>query len=238
MLIIGHRGAAGLAPENTLKSVRMALEAEVDMVEIDISLCRTGEAVLMHDDKLNRRTDGEGYVSDHSLDDLKRLDAGEGEGIPTLQEVIDLIDGRRPLNIEIKGKGSAGEVARILNREIHIKGRSYDDFLVSSFDHSELFRFREQFPQVRISPIVSCHPLSLASWAEEMGAWSLNMKREYVSREIVEDAHRRGLKLLIFTVNLPEELEKMRALGVDGVFTDNKYRLLGLEQPAAPPTPF
>jgi glycerophosphoryl diester phosphodiesterase len=229
MLIIGHRGAADLAPENTLKSIGMALAFPVDMIEIDISLCKSGEAVVMHDDRVDNLTDGEGYISDLSLEQLKKLDAGEGERIPTLQEVIDLIDGRCPLNIEIKGRGSAREVARIVKEEVLQKGRSYEDFLVSSFDHIELKKFHEFCSEVRISPIISCLPLSLASLAEEIGGWSLNLKLEYISREIVEDAHRRGLKLLVYTVNRPGELKKLKEMGVDGVFTNNPYALLEKE---------
>ncbi len=227
MLIIGHRGAADLAPENTLKSIQIALDSKVDMIEIDISLCKSGEAVLMHDDKVDAQTDGHGYISDFTLSELKKLNAGDGEQIPTLQEVIDLIDSHCPLNIEIKGRGSAEEVARILHVEFLDKARSHEDFLVSSFDHCELHRFKKLCPEIRISPIISCHPLSLSLLAEEIGAWSLNVKREYISREIVEDAHKRGIKILVYTVNLPEELSKLKELNVDGVFTNDKYRLTG-----------
>lgn len=228
MLIIGHRGAADLAPENTLKSVQAALDSGVDMIEVDISLCKTGEAVLMHDSKVDARTDGKGYIRDYSLEELKGLDAGDGERIPTLQEVIDLIDGRCPLNIEIKGRGSSHEVARIIHKEVDHKNRNYDDFLVSSFDHVELQSFGILCPQIRISPIISCNPISLAALAEEMGAWSLNMSLDNVNKSIVEDAHNRGIKLLVYTVNYPEELETMKTLGIDGVFTNDKYRLTGL----------
>ena len=228
MLIIGHRGAAELAPENTIRSIQAALDSNVDMIEIDIALCKTGEVVLMHDDKVDKLTDGQGYLADFTLNDLKNLNAGDGEKIPTLQEVIDFIDSRCPLNIEIKGKDSSVEVARILLKEFKEKGRSQEDFLVSSFDHCELDRFKQLCPVVRISPIICCHPMTLSSLAEDMGAWSLNIKREYISREIVEDAHNRGIKVLVFTVNYPEELEKLKSLNVDGVFTNNRYRLLGL----------
>lgn len=227
MLIIGHRGAADLAPENTLKSIQMALDSQVDMIEIDISLCKTGEAILMHDDKVDAHTDGHGYIRDFSLTDLKNLNAGEGEKIPTLQEAIDLIDSRCPLNIEIKGRGSSKEVARMLKDEIDRRGRKRDDFLVSSFDHVELNEFKKLFPGIRISPIICCHPLTLAALAEDMGAWSLNMKLEYISRELVEDAHKRGLKILVYTVNFPEQLSKLKDLKVDGVFTNDRYRLMG-----------
>jgi len=227
MLIIGHRGAADLAPENTLKSVQAALDSGVDMVEVDISLCRTGEAVLMHNTKVDAQTDGNGYICDFSLTELKKLDAGDGEQIPTLQEVIDLIDSRCPLNIEIKGRGSSKEIARMIQKEVGQKGRHYDDFLVSSFDHVELQSFKLLCPEIRISPIICCYPISLASLAEDIGAWSLNMSINTISGKIVEDAHKRGIKVLVYTVNYPEELEKMKKMKIDGVFTNDKYRLSG-----------
>lgn len=226
MLIIGHRGASELAPENTLKSIRMALESELDMIEIDVSLCKSGEAVVMHNDRVEETTEGKGFIKDLTLQELKKLNAGEGEQIPTLQEVINLIDSRCPLNIEIKGRGSAQEVSRILLTEISEKGRSWDDFLVSSFDHFELVEFKKLRTEVRISPIISCLPLGLASLAENIEAWSLNMNRETVNQEIVNDAHTKGLKVLVFTVNEPEELAMMEELGVDGIFTNNKARVL------------
>lgn len=225
MLIIGHRGASELAPENTLKSIQKALDDGVDMIEIDVSICRTGEAVVMHNIKVDKTTDGCGYIKNLSFKEIRELNAGEGEKVPLLQEVIDLIDSRCPLNIEIKGRGSAQEVSRIMEKEIK-EGRHWDDFLVSSFDHFELQEFGRLRKEVRISPIICGLPLGLASFTEGINAWSLNMNLENVCREIVEDAHKKGLKVLIFTVNDPDELAFVTEIGVDGVFTNNKHRLL------------
>ncbi len=229
MLIIGHRGASELAPENTLKSIRQALKDSVDMIEIDVAICKTGEVVVMHDDKVDTTTNGSGFIRNLTFKEIRALDAGEGEQVPTLQEIIDLIDSRCPLNIEIKGNGSALKVSHILDEEINRKGRSWENFLVSSFDHFELMRFKELRPEVRVSPIIGSLPLGLASLTDGMGAWSLNMNRENISREIVEDAHSRGLKVLVYTVNLPEELAAMQEMGVDGVFTNNRRRVLSLQ---------
>jgi glycerophosphoryl diester phosphodiesterase len=214
-----------VAPENTLESISRALDAGVDMVEVDIALCRSGEVVLLHDDRLDRTTDGSGYVADWNFDELRRLDAGSGQRIPTLTEVIDLVDRRCPLNVEIKGRGSAREVSRILREYIRSGKRREEDFMVSSFDHPELKQFHSLYPEIRISPITSCHPLSFSQIIGDLPVWSLNMKREFVSREIVEEAHRWGAKILVFTINKPEELEKMRAIGVDGVFTNDRLEL-------------
>jgi glycerophosphoryl diester phosphodiesterase len=104
--VIGHRGAAGHAPENTLRSFHKAVELGADMVELDVHLCATGEPVVIHDDTVDRTTDRSGRVRDLSLDELKALDAGDGERVPTLVEVIDEMSGRAALNVELKGLGS------------------------------------------------------------------------------------------------------------------------------------
>jgi glycerophosphoryl diester phosphodiesterase len=199
------------------------------MIEFDVSLCRSGEAVVMHDLDVDSRTDGTGPILDYTLEELKRLDAGEGERIPTLQEVIDFVDGRCPLNIEIKGPGSAKAVAKAIAGEIE-KGRPSDDFQVSSFNHVELKRFIELMPEIRTGLLLGCLPLSLAEMAEEIGAWSVNLDKELLSPEIVEDAHARGLKVLVFTVNTARDLARMEELSVDGVFTNDLYRLQGRER--------
>src|SRR6056297_2287931 len=105
VLKIGHRGAMGYEPENTLRSFKKAIELNVDMVELDVYVCSSGELVVIHDDKVDKTTNGKGYVSEKSFDELRKLDAGMGEKIPTLQEVLDLIDKRAKVNIELKGKG-------------------------------------------------------------------------------------------------------------------------------------
>jgi glycerophosphoryl diester phosphodiesterase len=103
MKIIGHRGACGYAPENTLASFKKALLLHVDMVEFDVQSLPSGEVVLMHDLRINRTTNGRGYVQNQSFAALRRLDAGGHELVPTLQEVLDLIDRRVPVDIELKG---------------------------------------------------------------------------------------------------------------------------------------
>ena len=94
MIIIGHRGAMGYEPENTLRSFQKALDLGVDMIEFDVHLCKSGELVVFHDEKVNRTTNGQGYIAQKSLEKLKELDAGQGEKIPTLEEVLDLVKGK------------------------------------------------------------------------------------------------------------------------------------------------
>ncbi len=112
MLCIGHRGAAGLEPENTLRSVRRALEVGADGIEIDVH-CLDGELVVIHDHSLNRTTNGAGALRHHTLAEARQLDAGKGERIPFLREVLDLVDRRALVNIELKGARTAAPQVRI-----------------------------------------------------------------------------------------------------------------------------
>ena len=116
MLIVGHRGAAGHEPENTLRSVEAALRLGANAIEIDVHQVE-GRLVVIHDDRLERTTNGEGRLAAHSLAALRALDAGQGERIPTLDEVIELVAGRAELVIELKGADTAEPVARLLRSQ-------------------------------------------------------------------------------------------------------------------------
>jgi len=101
-LKIGHRGAMGYQPENTLISFEKAIQLGVDMIEMDVEKCKTGELIIIHDQKVDRTTNGEGYVADFSFEEIKKLDAGNGEKIPTVQEVLNLVKNRVKINLELK----------------------------------------------------------------------------------------------------------------------------------------
>jgi len=219
MVLIGHRGAMGYAPENTLKSFKKALELNVDMVELDVYRCKTGELVVIHDDRLERTTNGIGYVEDKTFIELRKLDAGEGEKIPLLTEVLDFIDKRVPINIELKGINTAEGVAEVIREHI-IRGWSYDDFLVSSFNHHELSHIKQILPEIQIGALLIGLPITYAQFAQDLHAYSLNISIEFINQDFVNDAHTRGLKVYVFTVNHPEDMNRLRVLGVDGVFSN------------------
>lgn len=219
MLIIGHRGAKGYAPENTLKSFAKAIELGVDMIELDVHVVASGEVVLMHDVKIDRTTNGSGYIHEKTLDELRSLDAG-GDIIPTLQEVLDFVDRRVSVNVELKGHGTADEVAAILFEYMSSRGWSNDDFIVSSFNHHELREFHRLLPNVRIAALMDAIPLDYAAFAEKLGAYSVNPGHEFVTADYVNDAHKRGLQVFVWTVDDPDELKLLYNMGVDGVFTN------------------
>jgi len=137
-LKIGHRWAAGYEPENTLASFKKAIDLNVDMIELDVYLCKTGELVVLHDPKVDRTTNGIGYIEEKTFEEVRNLDAGKGEKIPTLKEVFELTNRKVKINIELKWAGTAKPVSKLIKEYVENKWREYDDFMISSFDHYEL----------------------------------------------------------------------------------------------------
>jgi glycerophosphoryl diester phosphodiesterase len=224
--IFAHRGASGTEPENTLRSFRRALEMGAEWVEFDVHAAAGGELVVFHDDRLDRRTDGTGLVADRSLAYIRSLDAGEGEKIPLLGEVMDLISGRAGINIELKGDRTALPVAALLSERIRDGGWNPEWILVSSFNHSELTEFKARRPEIPIGALFMGTPSDLDSIKNKMGCYSVHLARNRVMRETVEEAHRLGMKVFVYTVNRPKDVDRMKDLGVDGVFTDYPDRFI------------
>jgi glycerophosphoryl diester phosphodiesterase len=224
-LKIGHRGARGHEPENTLLSFKKALELGVDMIELDVYTLKDGHTVVFHDDELGRTTNGEGLLIGKTFEEIKKLDAGKGEKVPMLEEVLDLVDKKTQVNIELKGEDTAQPVARIVEKYVQEKGWSYDDFLVSSFNHRELKEFKDLKPEVKIGMLISDVSPDYSQLAENLGAYSINVNKEFVTRELVNDVHEKGLKVFVWTVNNKDEIRRIKLLGVDGIFSDYPDRL-------------
>ena len=172
MICIGHRGAMGYEPENTLRSIGKALALGAPWIEIDVYHV-DGELVVIHDDRLERTTNGRGYVADQTYDYLRSLDAGKGERIPTLDEVFDFVARRAGINIELKGPGTAAPVAALVERRVR-EGWRYDEILVSSFNHRELKRAKSLDPRLRIGALIVGLPLTNAAFGTELDAWSVH----------------------------------------------------------------
>jgi glycerophosphoryl diester phosphodiesterase len=225
LFCFGHRGARGHEPENTVRSVRKALELGADGIEVDVYFV-DGQLVVIHDDTLERTTNGRGRVAGKSFAYLRSLDAGSGERIPTLKEIFAAVDRRAVINVELKGPHTAAPVAALIAEHVNQRGWSYDDFLVSSFDHAQICEAKQLCPDIRIGALIMKAPRGLAKFAEMMGAWSLNIDKRHVTPRLVADAHARGLKVFVFTVNRPVEIARMKKLGVDGVFSDFPDRVI------------
>lgn len=225
LFCFGHRGARGHEPENTVRSVRRALELGADGIEVDVYFV-DGQLVVIHDDTLERTTNGRGRVAGKSFAQLRSLDAGAGERIPTLAEIFAAVDRRAVINVELKGPHTAAPVVALIAEHVNRRGWSFDDFLVSSFDHARLREAKRLCADIRIGALVMKAPRGLAKFAETMGACSLNVDKRHVTRKLVADAQGRGLKVFVFTVNRLGEIARMKKLGVDGVFSDFPDRVV------------
>jgi glycerophosphoryl diester phosphodiesterase len=224
--IFAHRGASGTEPENTLQSFRRALEMGAEWMELDVHTAAEGELIVFHDDRLDRRTNGNGRVADRSLAYIRSLDAGEGEKIPLLGEVMDLLAGRAGVNIELKGERTALPVAALLSERISGGGWKPERILVSSFNHPELAEFRARLPDIPIGALFMDPPAELDSLKNIMGCYSVHISRNHVKQETVQNAHRLGMKIYVYTVNRLKDAERLKQLGVDGIFTDYPERFI------------
>jgi len=225
-ICIAHRGASGCWPENTLLAFRKALDAGVSWLELDVHLSADGQLVVLHDFSLQRTTDGRGKVSKHSLVQLRGLDAGMGEKIPLLEEVLDLASGRATVNIELKGSGTGEAVAKLLQERTFSEDLSRQGILASSLNENELRVLSATLPQLPLAIVADSVDRQFWRLAEELDVWSLNLNKSCIDRALVAEAKAKKRKLLAFTVNDNRQLQKLRAMGVDGVFTDFPERFM------------
>ena len=219
LLIIGHRGAAGLRPENTLAGFAYAVELGVDAVELDVQMSGDQHLVVMHDERVERTTDGTGPVAEMALATLRCLDAGNGERVPTLEEVLDAIPARVGVHVELKGPGTAAPVARLAAARVR-------PMLVSSFDHGELASFRRLCPTVPCAPLLGRWRDDVRTTAVSLDAWSVNLADRIATRDRVAAVRSWGYRCLVYTVNSPMRARKLFAMGVAGIFTDFPDRFL------------
>lgn len=222
---LGHRGACGHAPENTFLSMRKALEFGVHGFEFDIQLSKDGIPVVIHDDMLERTTNGKGRVCDFTLKELQEFDAGNGEKIPSLQDVIDMVDKRCRLFIELKAENATRAVADIIAHSVKHLGWSYEQFFVCSFNHLQIAEIRTINSEIHTVAILVGIPVSLAAIAQDAGAMALSTAHLHTNQALVDDAHRRGLKSFVWTANSAAHIADAKKLGVDGIFSDFPDRL-------------
>jgi len=225
ILIIGHRGAMGYETENTLASIEKALELGVDMIEVDVFQIRSGEVAVFHDERVDRLTNGAGLIEEYYYLDMKRLTLDGGHKIPILQDVLKLVDHKVPMNIELKGKGTAGNIRKIASFYAEKRGWKPEQFLISSFDWDELREYRRLDPTGRIAVLTEGDPLEALEVAAELKAEAINPHYTQLNAENVAQIHEAGYKVYTWTVNDPAEFQRLVSIGVDGVFSDFPDRM-------------
>ena len=224
-LVIGHRGASGYEPENTIPSFEKAIKLGVDIVECDVQCCASGEVVVFHDNKLDRLTNGTGYIEQKTLHQLKQLVVDKDQQISTLQEVLDCINRRVVVNIELKDAGTVVSVAKIIEQYVQEKGWSYNDFIVTSFNHYYVRDFKQQSPLVRVGVILAGIPIDFGAFGECIGANIIVLFVGSINQAFIDDIHARGMQVFVFTVNDLDEIKRMKNLNVDGIISDYPDRV-------------
>lgn len=233
LLCIAHRGGPiidnTISPENSLQAIQRSLALGVDAIEIDVWQLH-GELFVTHDRTLGRQIAGSGLLQSKSLDELRQLRLSNGEPLPRLYDVLNIIGSRAALNIEIKGANSADAVIETLTGFVKDHQLSFEQYSVSSFDHQQLFEMLQKAPHIKRSVLIEGIPLDYAACCTALQAWSLNSHVGFLNQALVNDARQRGLKNFIYTVNTVEDWQWMVELGVDGVFTDRPAELLQFNQ--------
>jgi glycerophosphoryl diester phosphodiesterase len=217
---IGHRGAAGLEPENTLRSFRRAAAEGADAVELDLRLTRDGRLVVMHDATVDRTMGGTGEVARMALEELREADAGLGERIPTFEEVVEAVG--LPIYAEIKAVEVARPLAALVER-LSLEGR----IVPISFLPEALSEVRRALPGLPLGLILPGAPPDAAELARALDAQLVSAEAGSLRVETVEGYRRADLRITAWTVNEPEEMERLLKLGLDGIVTDRPDLLAG-----------
>jgi len=213
--IIGHRGARGLEPENTMRSFRKALELGVDYIECDVHMTKDGHIVLMHDHTVDRTTNGSGPVNSFTFDEIRKLDAGKGETIPTLQELLDLVRGKVKLHIELKDESATEPTVGLVEKN----GMVGEVFLTSGKTET-LKRVRELNASISMEHIFGDPPDDGIARALSVGAKRVSCHISHLTREFVQKAHENGLHVIAWPPNSVEEAKKAVEYGADLICTD------------------
>ncbi len=224
-LIIGHRGAMGHVTENTIPSIKKAIELGVDGIEIDVFKCKSGEIVVFHDKKLDRLTNSSGYIEDLSYDSINKIKVMGKYRIPQLIEVIDILPNEIFLNIELKGEETAKKVNEIVTEFINKTESKLDRFIISSFNWKELEKFRLFNSKIPIAVLTDTTPLNAISVAKKLNAVAINPNYKLLNKNTVNEIKKEGLKIFPYTVNSLNDIDKMKTFRVDGIITDYPERI-------------
>lgn len=227
MDVFAHRGASAQAPENTLAAIELALQLPVAGIEVDLR-CVDSEWLIFHDRFLQRTTNGEGPFHGPTLAELRALQCHNGEAIPLLGELLQRVAGRCQLNLELKEEGDLEQLAVLLRQACRDWHFQPEQLLLSSFNHYLLADIAARgWPYPRAALFANL-PLTLAADAAALACSALHIDIEVVNRQLVNDAHRRGLKVRVYTVDDASELQQLAAMGVDGVFCNDPARALAV----------
>ena len=219
--IVGHRGAPAEEPENTLRSFRCALDLGVAAVELDVHLTRDGRLAVIHDETLDRTTNGHGLVQDFTLAELQKLDAGQGEPIPALGEVLELVRGRAHLVVEMKQSEASAALLEFFRQH-----QAFDVAHVISFWHPALKALKEAEPRLKTGALLVGCPADPVGLARAARTDTLVLNYRYVDRDLVDAAHRQKIEVIAWNIDDPELHRPYLALNLDAICTNRPREII------------
>ena len=229
IIIMGHRGASKIAPENTLKAFKEAIRLKADSVEFDVQETVEGEIVIIHDYDTLRTAGTEGIIKQMTLKELKKLNFGNGEQIPTLLELVELAKDKISLNCEIKVEGIAKKIIQIFQ-----DADILDSTIVSSFIHEELIKIQKIEPQLKLATLVPTEAGKFSDWnykkklidyTSENNYFAINPLYKLADKQFIEYAHEKNIKVFPWTVDSGIAMKKLINMGTDGIITNDISRL-------------
>ena len=224
---IAHRGGyldRDNTPENSLAAICHSLALGVDAIEIDIWQVQE-QIWVTHDRRLGRLYSGTGLICEQSLNTLRSLTLVNGESIPTLRQVLELVGDQCLLNIEIKGPNCIPQLIKELTYYCNHSKTSLDNYLVSSFDQRQLLQLKRELPRLKRGVLLAGLPLDQAAQCEPLEPHVLGLHMAATDQAMINDAHRRGYQVWVYTINHSDDWQALSELGVDGVFTDTPQKL-------------
>jgi len=220
IITVGHRGAAGHAPENTLAAIQAGIACGVDFVEIDLRRTEDDVLVALHDVTVDRTTDGAGRIHRLPLRAITTLDAGDGQQIPTLNEVLNATAGRVGLMLELKVEGIAQQTVEAVRQ-----ARFQNPVIYASFLHDELTHVRKADPDASVMTLFDRFPPASVTRARQYAPSHVGLRHSKASRRLVESFHRANLLVFVYTPNRPRDIERAIALDADGVISNFPDRI-------------
>lgn len=224
MLIIGHRGAAGLAPENTIEAFQKGIDGGADILEFDVQITRDGLPVVVHDSTLFRTHRKARIIrwSDHAS--LQKA-AEKGHKIATLEEVLDLCFGKILLNLEVKNRGTGAIIARFIKDKYIKKESDWENVLFSSFKGMELRAIRRVSPHAELSMLHNRNPFTFIAYHRQLQLTAVGFHRLYTNQLATQVAKKLNLFIYAYTVNRPAAARRLISQGIEGFVTDNPAKL-------------
>ena len=225
MLKIGHRGAKGYEPENTFVSFQKALDMQVDGIELDVHLSSDSEIIVIHDETIDRTTNGKGFVNTLSLRELKAFRIDGKYEIPTLKEVFDLVNQDCLINIELKSYEATDKVVSLIEKYVAKKGWKYDRFFVSSFDWNALQQVAFLNNKIPIGVLTETDLDLALAFAKFIQAKSIHPHFHLLTKENTAQMQEKGLQVFPWTINEVEDIQKIKTFNVNGIITDFPNRI-------------